>query len=456
MTGPRDTLTGRLVLLGVLTALVSVLAVGVVSVPLVRSSAQSTAQAQLADDADAFAALLSRFAVDVDELSAAVAELDRRDVRASLLRPNDPLPPTVPPALVEATLATGSAGGVSTTGTPTLVEARALGSQVVLVLQTQAGPAVNEVASPFFRRLVVALAAGLLVAVAAGAVVARRLARPLRDTGDAARRLSRGERSLRVDPDGPAEVAEVAEALNGLADALEHSESRQRRFLLSVSHELRTPLTAVRGYAEALCDGVVDGPQAQRAGEVILAEATRLDALMSDLLTLARSEADDFAVEVVPVDVAALVAEAAQAWAEPARQAGLLLRTESPSAPVSALADPLRTRQVLDALVANALRVTPSGQPLVLAATAAPDGVPVLQVRDGGPGLADDDLPVAFDAGVLRDRYEGTRPGGSGIGLALVERLVQRMGGEVRAGHAPEGGAAFTVTLPPATTSPPG
>jgi two-component system sensor histidine kinase BaeS len=69
-------------------------------------------------------------------------------------------------------------------------------------------------------------------------------------------------------------------------------------------------------------------------------------------------------------------------------------------------------------------------------------------VRDGGPGLSDDDLPVAFDPGVLRDRYEGTRPGGSGIGLALVERLVRRMGGDVAAGHAPEGGASFTVALP--------
>lgn len=72
-----------------------------------------------------------------------------------------------------------------------------------------------------------------------------------------------------------------------------------------------------------------------------------------------------------------------------------------------------------------------------------------MQVRDGGPGLTDDDLPVAFDSGVLRDRYEGSRAGGSGIGLALVERLVRRMGGQVVAGHAPEGGAAFTATLQP-------
>jgi signal transduction histidine kinase len=79
-----------------------------------------------------------------------------------------------------------------------------------------------------------------------------------------------------------------------------------------------------------------------------------------------------------------------------------------------------------------------------------PDGSPRLQVRDGGPGLAEEDLPVAFDQGVLRDRYSGSRPGGSGVGLALVDRLVRRMGGSVLAGHAAEGGASFTVTLPAA------
>jgi two-component system sensor histidine kinase BaeS len=111
-------------------------------------------------------------------------------------------------------------------------------------------------------------------------------------------------------------------------------------------------------------------------------------------------------------------------------------------------------RQVIDALVTNALRVTPSGAPVVLAAFVA-DGRPTVQVRDGGPGLSDDDLPVAFDQGVLRDRYQGTRPGGSGIGLALVDRLVRRMGGTVVAGHSPEGGASFTITVPPAAATAP-
>ena len=453
MTRPRDTLTGRLVLLGVLTALVSVLAVAVVGVPLVRTEALAQARAALVDDADNLSGLV-RLSVDRDDLAAAVTQLEQLGIRADVIGPLDDLPESVPLGVLRQALATGSGGGTSDDG-QTLVEARLVSRDQVLVLEQSVADAVDDFSAPLLGRLAVALGVGLVVAVVAGVLAARRLARPLREAGEAARQLSTGERSLRIHADGPAEVVEVADALNGLADALELSEGRQRRFLLSVSHELRTPLTAVRGYGEALADGVVSGAEAERAGAVIVAEADRLDSLMSDLLALARSQADDFEVALVPTDLTAVVEQAAEAWLEPARRSDLDLRVETPAAAVLALADPVRARQVLDALVANAIRVTPATRPVVLAALLGPDGRAVMQVRDGGPGLTDDDLPVAFDQGVLRDRYEGSRPGGSGLGLALVDRLVRRMGGDVVAGHAPEGGAEFTVTLPPAPPQPP-
>jgi two-component system sensor histidine kinase BaeS len=110
--------------------------------------------------------------------------------------------------------------------------------------------------------------------------------------------------------------------------------------------------------------------------------------------------------------------------------------------------DPLRVRQILDGLAENALRVTPSGSPIVFAVRPGNTGGAVLQVRDGGPGLADEDLMVAFEQGTLHARYRGVRPVGTGLGLALVAGLAGRLGGHALAGHAGEGGASFTVTLP--------
>jgi two-component system sensor histidine kinase BaeS len=130
------------------------------------------------------------------------------------------------------------------------------------------------------------------------------------------------------------------------------------------------------------------------------------------------------------------------------------LLVELPSQPVVVDTDPGRIRQVVDGLCENALRIVPQGAPLVLAVRAGPQAG-ILEIRDGGPGFTDDDLAVAFQRGALHRRYRGIRKVGSGLGLALAARLVARLGGTIEAGHAPEGGARFTVVLPYTTRTPP-
>lgn len=305
------------------------------------------------------------------------------------------------------------------------------------------------------RNIGFAVLVGVATALLVGTVVGTLLARPLRRTAAAAQRLRGGHRDVRVPVVGPSEVAAVAGAVNELADALARSERRQRDFLLSVSHELRTPLTAVQGFAESLADGVVTGPDVGPTGRIIAAEAARLDRLVTDLMELARLEADDFHLDLRDVDLVALVTEAAPVWRARCADRGAAFRLHLPErdpaaapAPVPVRADPRRLRQVLDGLAENALRLLPAGAPLVFAVHAA-TGAGVMAVRDGGPGLAAEDYPVVFARGALHDRYRGRRPVGSGgIGLDLVHGLVRRMGGTIHAAPAAEGGAAFVVRLP--------
>jgi len=291
----------------------------------------------------------------------------------------------------------------------------------------------------------------LLAGLLAGVLLARRLARPIRNAARVAVRLSAGDRSVRLRPEPPAEAEDLAHAINALAAALKTSEGRQRDFLLSISHELRTPLTSLKGYAEALADGVVGPEGAQRAGQTMLAEAGNLERLITDLLALARLEAADFPVESVPVELIQLVHGTVESWAARGETAGIRLRTELPSVPVIVYTDPGRVRQVLDGLISNALRIVPAGAPIVLAVRGPAAGVPghgIVEVRDGGPGFTDADLAVVFERGALYERYRGIRKVGSGLGLALAAGLVRRLGGRIEAGHAPEGGARFTVSLP--------
>jgi two-component system sensor histidine kinase BaeS len=343
-------------------------------------------------------------------------------------------------------------GSVSTSRTvdavPVLIEGRGTHAGALLLVQRRSDAL--RVGKQVERRLLAALLIAVGVAILIGLLFAWQLARPLRRTAQATRALASGRRDVTVTPQGPAEVAEVADSVNVLAAALAHSEARQREFLMSVSHDLRTPLTAITGYAESLADGVIDGAEVPRAGQIMLDESRRLEHLVQDLLDLARLEAQDFRVDITRVDVIALVQAAGAVWSARCADEGVRFSLETVTPVAAAVTDPVRLRQALDGLLENALRVAPANAPIVLAVRHEPAAV-VVEVRDGGPGLSDADLAVAFDRSALYNRYRGVRQVGTGLGLAIVHRLITRIGGTVEAGHAAEGGARFTIRLPPSS-----
>ncbi|MET8043277.1 HAMP domain-containing sensor histidine kinase [Micromonospora sp. NPDC005215] len=445
------TLTARAVLVTCAVALVSVLVTAIVAVPLAIRGAERRDQDALAAQARLAAEVL-RTRLDrgrtADE-ERLIQQLRNQGIDAYLIRRGAVDRPGLPSRVVQR-IEQGRNVSVRrvVNGERALVEGRALPDGNGVVLSRSAS---NGLWAQVLLGLWVPLLAGLAAGVVAGLLLARRLARPIRVAATAAARLRAGDRAVRIPVESPDEVADLAEALNGLASALATSEGRQREFLLSVSHELRTPLTAIRGYAEALADGVLGADDTVDTGRTMLTEAQHLDRLIGDLLALARLEAADFPLEPMPVDLTELVVDAEPTWAGRCAAVGVPFRLETPGRPVPAYTDPGRIRQVLDGLLENALRVVPPGSPVVLAVRAAgadPAAGGELEVRDGGPGFTDDDLAVAFERGALHERYRGVRKVGSGLGLALAAGLVRRLGGEITAGHAPEGGAAFTVRLP--------
>jgi signal transduction histidine kinase len=424
------------VLVCVAVAGVAVLVAGLVMAGLARRSAQGVLQDSLAAQADVLASQ-----VDERGLGSRAAGLGRaaevvrgQGIAVVILLPRRGIQPGDQRSIEAATAAglTGINGGqristkVSVAGQEYLVEARGVGprSGFALVEPLRIPDSAQRI---LIRNILLALGAGLLVAALAGGLLGRLLARPLRRTADVAGAMRQGRRDLHVPVEGPAEVAEVAEAVNELSIALGHSEERQREFLLA--------------------DGVVTGPEAQHAGQVIQRESQRLERLVSDLLDLARLGADQFGLDAVEVDLRETITACAEVWRVRCERQGVQFRLELPPAPAVATTDARRIRQVLDGLAENALRVTPAGSQLTLALESRP-GTVLLQVRDGGPGLAPEDYAVAFERGVLHEKYRGRRPVGSGIGLALAFGLVSRLGGTMTAGPAPEGGATFTVWLP--------
>ncbi|MET9265158.1 HAMP domain-containing sensor histidine kinase [Amycolatopsis sp. NPDC004079] len=449
----KTTLALRITVVCLAVAGIAVLVAGLVASRLVRNTADSVLQQSLRDQADVVAGQLDSTGNGIGNrlaIGKAAAVVRGQGIEVVVHRDNGQNSGQA--IAVRAAERAGLTSGkdhstrVAIGTVDYLVEVRSVGPQAAFAL-VQPVRSAEATQHALLRNILLALGIGLLVAAIAGYVSGRLLGRPLRRAAAAAGSLSAGRRDVRVPVEGPAEVAQVAGSLNELADALARSEARQREFLLSVSHELRTPLTAVTGFAEAIADGVAEGPDARRAGETIHREAQRLERLVSDLLELARLGADEFQLDLDVFDFAALVRDCAEVWQLRCARSDVPLTVQSPPGTAMVTADARRLHQVVDGLAENALRVTPAGAPMVFALTVA-DGHAHLSVRDGGPGLAAEDYPVAFERGVLNARYRDSRPVGSGIGLALAHGLVTRMGGTLTAGPAPEGGAAFTITLP--------
>ncbi|MEV1147087.1 ATP-binding protein [Micromonospora sp. NPDC049799] len=296
------------------------------------------------------------------------------------------------------------------------------------------------------------LAAGPLLAAAAGVaavavigtlLLSRRVLRPIDTLTAAAQRLGRGDLTGRVPVRGNDELAELARSFNRMADSLQRGEERQRRMVADVAHELRTPLANLRGYLEALSDGVITPDRTLFAS--LHEEAVLQQRIVDDLQDLALAEAGNLAYHRVTVDLAELLETCRTAHHARAESAGVSLRVNAE--PVAVHADPDRLRQVVGNLVTNALQATAADGSVRLVASRT-DTQAVVQVVDTGSGIAADALPHVFDRFWRADAARGRRTGGSGLGLAIARQIVTDHQGTITVTSEVGVGTTFTITLP--------
>ena len=327
-------------------------------------------------------------------------------------------------------------GRITINGHNYLYATESSGSDVVVLLRTASS--VRAENTSFWIALAAAGALGCIFAAAVAAVLARSIARPVLRVARATSRLTRSDGPEQLPLVGSRELRELAESFNTMATQLARARSAERSFLLSVSHELKTPLTAIRGYSEALDEGVLT---AERAGKVIQTEAARLERLITDLINLARIDQRRFDIQAEPVDLAEIARETATRHAARARELGVHMEVQHHD-PAPALADRDRLLQAVSNLVENALRCTPPGGTVTLTAATGE-----LTVKDTGPGIAPNEVPRAFDRFFLYRRYDGQRPVGTGLGLAIVRELALAMDGDVAVASS-SSGTEFTIRLP--------
>lgn len=289
-------------------------------------------------------------------------------------------------------------------------------------------------------------AAGLVaaLAIAGSLLISRRVLRPVRALTGASRRLGEGDLTERVPVAGRDELADLAQSFNRMADSLQRGEQRQRRLVADVAHELRTPLANLRGYLEALTDGVV-APDADLFAS-LHEEAVLQQRIVDDLQDLALAEAGTLIYHRSRVELGELLETCRTAHQAVAEAAGVRL-TASMVGSAHVHADPDRLRQVLGNLLGNALRATPAGGTVTL--TGVRDGGWVeLAVADTGTGIAAEHLPYVFDRFWRADAARGRTTGGSGLGLAIARQIVSDHDGTITVTSELGAGTRFTIRLP--------
>jgi signal transduction histidine kinase len=300
----------------------------------------------------------------------------------------------------------------------------------------------------------IALGAGLVMLAAALVVVVvllrRWVLRPLAQLATDAQRIAGGELDVEPLPTRAREVAEVGDALHGMAGGLRaalgssQAAERDRRFMITaIAHDLRTPLFTLRGSLEALERGVGGGRYLCLARD----KAAHLDRLVSDLFAFSRLEDAQETIAFDTVDVGELAHRAAEGVEPLARTRGGAVVVGDVQRGLVVRGDADALLRVLTNLLDNAIR---HGRGRVFVGARRVDGGVRVEVADDGPGFAPDDLPHVFEPLFRSDRARAAATGGTGLGLAIARRLARAHGGDVEAANDPGGGARTTLTLPPA------
>jgi two-component system sensor histidine kinase BaeS len=284
--------------------------------------------------------------------------------------------------------------------------------------------------------------------------------RRLKQLQEATVRFGAGDMTARAPERGGDEVAALAKSFNQMGDelanrarALEASDKARRQLLADVSHELMTPLTAMRGYIETLSmnELALDPATRDRYLRIIDDETHRLERIIGDLLDLARLEGGGGTFRREEVLVHALFERVHARHERELTARHITLAANIAKGAETVYGDPNRLEQALQNLAANALRHTPDGGEIVMSADVFGQAAR-LRVRDSGPGIPAEHLPLIFDRFYKTDAARKAA-GGSGLGLSIVRAIVERHGGTIAAHN--EGGAVFDILLPLGRTGPP-
>ncbi len=335
--------------------------------------------------------------------------------------------------------------------------------EVVAALPYEAAPLFRDpVFLELLRPLLIAALLALGVSIVLAFLVTRSVTRPMQHVAQAAQKIAAGNYDQVVPVEGPQEFKEVAVDFNQMAQKVRDTQQSQRDLVANVSHELKTPLTSIQGFAQAIKDGAASEPEAiHKSAAIIYDEAARMNRMVGELLDLARIETGQIVMRREAIAIDQVLRSVVEKLLPRAQESGIALQISITDNLPALAGDGDRLAQVFSNLIDNALKHTPSGGKVTVAARALsgssvvrkgkpwPGGVEVT-VSDTGSGIPPEDLSRIFERFYQVDKSRARSKSGAslGLGLAIVKEIVTAHGGTIHAESVVGLGTKFVVWLP--------
>ena len=294
--------------------------------------------------------------------------------------------------------------------------------------------------------LIFSITAFVLVLVAVVVFITRRSFRPMVPLLAAARAIGRGDFSHRVKEKGIDEFKRLSQSFNYMAASLGKAEEVQKRMTSDTAHELRTPIHNIKGYIEAIRNGVVE-PNEEIVG-ILHDQASHLAKIVEDLQILAVADAGTLKFEFTSNDIADMVKGVIKEFAQLAQSQKIEIRYVGPDE-FNFEFDRLRIRQVIVNLLSNAITHSRAGSYIQAKLESDDAGGVIIKVIDHGSGISAENLENVFDRFYRTDSSRVRTTGGSGLGLTICKKIVVAHGGEISAESELNEGSTFSVRLPP-------
>jgi signal transduction histidine kinase len=316
-----------------------------------------------------------------------------------------------------------------------------------IVLYTPKQPIIDA-ANQFQRMILLAGFGAILLAMGFTWVLSGRMVNPLLAMKETAQALSKGNFKVKIPTKGNDEIAQLGGAINQLADNLHRLQTSRKEFLSNVSHELRTPLSYVKGYSQALDEGMLKTEEDQKKYiKVIHQEANRLSRLVEDLFDLTQMDEGQLRLSKDKVDLNEVIQKMIHTTDPRAQAKNITLHYHASKSIPIVEGDHGRLSQVFFNLLDNAIRHTLNGGKVMVSTEARDDHVRIT-IQDAGSGISETELPYVFERFYRVDKSRARGSGGTGLGLAIVKQIVEGHDGSVEIDSVEGAGTTVTVILP--------